>query len=44
MIVGIAGALSMAVGAYASVRSQRQVHEGALRRVKTAALHVPMLS
>ncbi|SNX53208.1 VIT1/CCC1 transporter family protein [Thermoanaerobacterium sp. RBIITD] len=28
LVVGIAGALSMAIGAYTSVRSQRQVNEG----------------
>ena len=36
LVVGVAGALSMGVGAFASVRAQRQVHEGVLSQVKTA--------
>ncbi len=32
LIVGVAGAMSMGIGAYISVRSQRQVNEGARRR------------
>ncbi len=34
LIVGVAGALSMGIGAYVSVRSQRQVNEGMRRRLK----------
>ncbi len=41
MIVGVAGSLSMAIGEYVSVKSQRQVREEALRRVKAAARHIP---
>jgi len=37
LIVGTAGALSMGIGAYASVKAQRQVHEGLLRHVGAAA-------
>ncbi len=37
LIVGAAGALSMGIGAYASVKAQRQVHEGLLRHVGVAA-------
>ena len=33
LIVGVAGALSMGIGAYVSVRSQRQVNEGTRRRL-----------
>ncbi len=35
LIVGIAGALSMAIGAFVSVRSQRQVNEGTKERLET---------
>ncbi len=34
LIVGVAGSLSMGIGAYVSVRSQRQVNEGSRRRLK----------
>jgi len=33
LIVGVAGALSMGIGAYVSVRSQRQVNEGTRKRL-----------
>ncbi len=39
-IVGIAGALSMGIGAFASVRAQRQVRMGTLYRVKLMVKHV----
>ncbi|RLE67679.1 MAG: rubrerythrin family protein [Thermoprotei archaeon] len=39
-IVGTAGALSMGIGAYASARAQRQVHEGILHKVKIASKYV----
>jgi VIT1/CCC1 family predicted Fe2+/Mn2+ transporter len=35
LIVGIAGALSMAIGAFVSVRSQRQVNQGLKDRLET---------
>lgn len=35
LIVGIAGALSMAIGAFVSVRSQRQVNQGRKDRLET---------
>lgn len=34
LIVGVAGALSMGIGAYVSVRSQRQVNEGIRKRLR----------
>ncbi|MGB9781055.1 VIT1/CCC1 transporter family protein [Caldanaerobacter sp.] len=34
LVVGVAGALSMAIGAYTSVRSQRQVNEGLKRKME----------
>ncbi len=34
LVVGIAGALSMGIGAFISVRSQRQVNEGARQRME----------
>src|SRR5690606_25270875 len=34
LIVGIAGALSMGIGAFISVRSQRQINEGAKERME----------
>ena len=34
LVVGVAGALSMGIGAYVSVRSQRQVNEGIRKRLK----------
>ena len=34
LIVGVAGALSMGIGTYVSVRSQRQVNEGIRRKLK----------
>jgi len=40
LIVGIAGALSMGIGAYASVKAQR---EGTLRRISLAVVHAPTL-
>ncbi len=39
-IVGIAGALSMGIGAFTSVRAQRQVRMGVLYRVRLMAKHV----
>ena len=42
-IVGIAGALSMGIGSFASTRAQRQIHEGTLRRIGNAALYVSYL-
>jgi len=36
-IVGISGALSMAVGTYVSVKAQKEVKEGTLARIKLAA-------
>ncbi len=39
-IVGVAGALSMGVGAFVSAKSQREVHVGVLRRVTLAARYV----
>jgi len=36
-IVGIGGALSMAVGTYVSVKAQKEVKEGTLARIKLAA-------
>ncbi|MEM2906146.1 MAG: VIT1/CCC1 transporter family protein [Candidatus Bathyarchaeia archaeon] len=35
--VGVAGALSMGIGAFASARAQRQVHEGMILRIGLAA-------
>ena len=43
LIVGIAGALSMGIGAYASVKAQREVREGTLRRISLAVVHAPTL-
>jgi len=40
LIVGAAGALSMGIGALASVRAQRQVHESALMRIAAASRYV----
>jgi len=37
LVVAIAGALSMGIGAYVAARAQRQVHEGILGRVGLAA-------
>ncbi|MGB9678744.1 MAG: VIT1/CCC1 transporter family protein [Thermoanaerobacteraceae bacterium] len=34
LVVGVAGALSMAIGAYTSVRSQRQVNEGIMKKMQ----------
>ena len=34
LIIGVAGALSMGIGAFTSVRSQRQVNEGVKRRME----------
>jgi VIT1/CCC1 family predicted Fe2+/Mn2+ transporter len=34
LVVGVAGALSMAIGAYTSVRSQRQVNEGIKKKME----------
>ena len=36
-IVGVSGALSMAVGTYVSVKAQKEVKEGTLARIKLAA-------
>lgn len=43
LIVGLAGALSMAIGSFVSVRAQRQVHEGTLRNINIASHYVPYL-
>ncbi len=43
LIVGLAGALSMGIGSFVSVRAQRQVHEGIIRNVSIAARYVPYL-
>ncbi|MCD6563625.1 MAG: VIT1/CCC1 transporter family protein [Thermoproteales archaeon] len=43
LIVGLAGALSMGIGSFVSVRAQRQVHEGILKNVAIAARYVPYL-
>ncbi len=43
LIVGIAGALSMGIGAYASVKAQKEVRESTLRRISLAVLHAPGL-
>ena len=40
LIVGAAGALSMGIGALASVRAQRQIHEGVLQRISVASRYV----
>ncbi len=40
LVVGIAGALSMGISTYTSTRSQRQVHEGMLKRIVSAARFV----
>ena len=43
LVVAVAGALSMGIGAYVAARAQRQVHEGALGRIGLAvkyAAHV----
>ena len=40
LIVGAAGALSMGIGALASVRAQRQVHESTLMRIAAASRYV----
>ncbi len=43
LIVAIAGATSMGVGVYASVRAQRQVHESILQRISNASRYVAHL-
>ena len=43
LIVGVAGALSMGIGSFASVRAQRQVHEGVLKRISVASRYVAHL-
>jgi len=40
LIVGIAGALSMGISTYASVRAQRQVQEGVLNRIVKTSRYV----
>jgi VIT1/CCC1 family predicted Fe2+/Mn2+ transporter len=40
LVVGVAGGISMAISTYTSTRSQRQVHEGILRRVVSASKFV----
>ncbi|MFH1032571.1 MAG: VIT1/CCC1 transporter family protein [Chloroflexota bacterium] len=40
VVVGVAGGISMAISTYTSTRSQRQVHEGILRRVVSASKFV----
>lgn len=40
LVVGVAGALSMGIGAFAATRAQRQVHEGTLRRIGLASRYV----
>jgi len=42
-IVGIAGALSMGIGSYTSVRAQRQVRAGILGNIKLASKYVAYL-
>jgi len=39
-IVGVAGALSMGIGAFSSVRAQRQVRLGAVERIRLASKYV----
>lgn len=41
LIVGIAGSLSMGIGAFSSVRAQRQVRLGVLSRIVLAVKHLP---
>jgi VIT1/CCC1 family predicted Fe2+/Mn2+ transporter len=43
VIVSIAGALSMGIGTFASVRAQRQVHEGIIGRILVASRYVAHL-
>lgn len=43
LIVGIAGALSMGIGSFASVRAQRQIQEGTLQRIRMASRYVAHL-
>ncbi len=41
LIVGVAGSLSMGIGAFSSVRAQRQVRLGVLSRLVLAVKHIP---
>jgi len=43
LVVAIAGSLSMGIGAYAAAKSQKQVHEGVLGRVRLAAKYASRL-
>ncbi|MCL7393759.1 MAG: VIT1/CCC1 transporter family protein [Thaumarchaeota archaeon] len=43
LVVAIAGSLSMGIGAYAAAKSQKQVHEGVLGRVRLAARYTSQL-
>jgi len=43
LVVAIAGSLSMGIGAYAATKSQKQVHEGVLERVRLAAKYASQL-
>ena len=40
LVVGVAGGLSMGISTYASSRSQRQVHEGTIKRIVSASRFV----
>jgi VIT1/CCC1 family predicted Fe2+/Mn2+ transporter len=40
LVVGVAGGLSMGISTYSSSRSQRQVHEGTLKRISSASRFV----
>jgi vacuolar iron transporter family protein len=40
LVVGVAGGLSMGISTYASSRSQRQVHEGTIKRIASASRYV----
>ena len=43
LIVGIAGALSMGIGSFTSVRAQKQVRLGVLSRILLASRYIPRL-
>jgi len=43
LVVGIAGALSMGISTYTSSRSQRQVHEGILKRIASISRYVAVV-
>ena len=40
LVVGVAGGISMGISTYTSTRSQRQVHEGILKRIFSASKFV----